>query len=62
MGIENMEVTSNCPVCSFLSASMITVPFEPKIDVANKWSTDRDLLTKELEMDNKKRFNFVPHK
>ena len=56
LGVEDTPITSNCPMCSFLSASLITVPFEPSCEMSNKWTTDLTQLRNELEPE-KKGFN-----
>ena len=53
MNVEDTPLTSNCPVCSFLSASLISLPFEPSLEMSNKWTTDLTQLRNEIEPDKK---------
>lgn len=60
LNIKNTEVTKNCPVCSFISASMISAPFSPSIESSQRWSTNVAKLKLELEAEKKQSLINIP--
>ncbi|EAY10465.1 hypothetical protein TVAG_483750 [Trichomonas vaginalis G3] len=48
LNIKDVPITKNCPLCSFLSTTMISRPFTPSLESLTRWSTNQDKLKMEL--------------